>query len=227
VKEINPRIRLLSERGRLRGFGNGGWGGGDGEGCEEATRGACRRRSQTSETRGFLCARCWLETVATTGRDGAPDIRVMVASASRRLLNISPPLDATVMQGAPDPRSLREPLRWDRLSQGQGLFLKQTRPSTNRCLVSESAAKAWSPLHDNGVAGCRQDMPCVQRELGRDPAGGVSTAYAQQVRQLRCVAPYNQQIVTPTLQRGVRGMTPSQDKWGNEVLKGVTDFRSS
>ena len=46
----------------------------------------------------------------------------------RCLLNIPPPLGATAMQGAPDPRSRREePLRWDLLSQGRGLFLKQTR----------------------------------------------------------------------------------------------------
>ncbi len=43
-----------------------------------------------------------------------------------------PPLGATVMQGAPDARSLQEEqLRWDLLSQGQGLFLKQTHQSTN------------------------------------------------------------------------------------------------
>jgi hypothetical protein len=61
----------------------------------------------------------------------------------RCLLNIPPPLGATAMQGAPDPRSRREePLRWDLLSQGRGLFLKQTHPSTDRRLVSEPAARA-------------------------------------------------------------------------------------
>jgi hypothetical protein len=45
------------------------------------------------------------------------------------------------------------PLRRDLLSQGRGLFLEQT------------------PRHDDGVAGRRQDIPCVQREQGRDPAG--------------------------------------------------------
>ena len=34
------------------------------------------------------------------------------------------------------------PLRWDLLSQGRGLFLKQTHPSTDRRLVSEPAARA-------------------------------------------------------------------------------------
>ena len=34
------------------------------------------------------------------------------------------------------------PLRWDLLSQGRGLFLKQMHPSTDRRLVSESAARA-------------------------------------------------------------------------------------
>ena len=53
----------------------------------------------------------------------------MTDPMERCLLNIPPPLGATAMQGAPDPRSRREePLRWDPLSRGRGLFLKQTLP---------------------------------------------------------------------------------------------------
>ncbi len=75
-----------------------------------------------------------------------PDTIAMMPSTmpmERCLLNIPPPLVATVIQGAPDPRSRRgNPLRWDLLSQGRGLFLKQTHPSIDRRLVSEPAARA-------------------------------------------------------------------------------------
>jgi hypothetical protein len=79
-----------------------------------------------------------------TKRTKAGDYKCKESDPMERcLLNIPPPLGATAMQGAPDPRSRREePLRWDLLSQGRGLFLKQTHPSTDRRLVSEPAARA-------------------------------------------------------------------------------------
>ena len=40
----------------------------------------------------------------------------------------------------------------------------------------------------------------------------------ESVRRLGCVTPYNQRIFTPTLQCGVRGMSPSQD--GTAGLQG-------
>ena len=65
----------------------GGWwglkwweGGEDGEGCEGATRGACRR-SRRSDALGLLWARCWRDTGANAGRDETPVKSIMVTFA--------------------------------------------------------------------------------------------------------------------------------------------------
>ena len=66
-----------------------------------------------------------------------------------------------------------------------------------------------------GASGCHQEIPCaqheqssVQREQSRDPAGGISAGYAQQVRRLGCVTPCNQRSFTPGLPHGARTHHP-------------------
>ncbi len=69
----------------------------------------------------------------------------------------------------------------------RGPFRKQTHPSTDRRRVSERAAEACFPR--TARQRVRQDIPCVQREPSRDPAGGISAGYAQQVSRLSGFSP--------------------------------------
>ncbi len=66
------------------------------------------------------------------------------APMERFLFTTSPPRCHCHAGGTRPTFAEGEPLRWDRLSPGRGLFLKQTRPSrsTDRRLVSEPAARA-------------------------------------------------------------------------------------
>ncbi len=59
---------------------------------------------------------------------------------------------------------------------------RRTRSQTD--VQSLTGARARFPRYDTGVAGRRHDIPCVQREQSRDPAGVISAETAQQVRRL-------------------------------------------
>jgi hypothetical protein len=147
----------------------------------------------------------------------------------RNVINDTSPLSrrpARWQARAPDPCSRQEePLRWDLLSQGWGLFLKQTLPekppggSTRRRLVSEPpAARVWSPRCGGASGGADQESAHPYNVItartrsrtltrGNSPcrAGSPNRSVDEQVRRLRFLTPHNQRIVTPMLQHDVQG----------------------
>ena len=116
-------------------------------------------------------------------------------------------------------------LGWDRLSPGRGLFLKQTRPSTDRRLVcaSEPASRACFSR------GCKAPPghPLCTMLVGKRPGGrGVSAGHAQQVRQLGCVTawrPITSGFSPPRYSVVSKDVaTPGQYRWPSGFLRDLT-----